>query len=289
MSNPRLPITAPPAQPPAYGLVRVAPTIDGLEARVFGAGWTFQPETCGAGRGGVLDLDCGLTDSMDAETGPTVVDGDAFVIYGWDRCSTFGFHSRDWQGRASRMLRAVESFLVARELWSGTLGLAQGYLASADTDTLSDHPVGIVEAIGLLEGGMAATFRGQPAMLHMTPQALTHAVAAYAVWRDGALWRTAMGNIVVADAGYSGDGPTVNAGASQWLYASPIVSVALSAVQVMPETLDQARDLVAMVDTSVNLATVFAQRTATFVWDAAACGILAAELDLAIPLVGGAS
>lgn len=291
MSNPRLPITAPPAAPPAYGLLRVAPTIDGLEPRVFGAGWTFQPEACGADRGGILELDCGRTDPMDAEFGPGPIDGDPFVIYAWDKCSTFGFDARDWMGRAQRMLRAVESYWLATALWDGPSGfsLAQGQLAAAAADVLTVGAVGIVAAIGLVEGAMAQLYRGQPGMVHMTTQALTHAIAAYAVYRDGALWRTASGNVVVADAGYSGNGPTVDAGASQWVYGSPVVSVALGAVEVNPATLDQARDLAAMIDHHVNTAVVYAARPATWVWDAEACGIVAAELSVAIPLIGGVS
>lgn len=292
MSNPRLPITAPPAAPPRYGLVAVAPTIDNLEPRVLGAGWTFQPEACGQARGGVLELECGRTAGMDeADFGPAVADGDAFVIYAWDRCSTFGFDARDWQGRGQRMLRAVESYWLAQALWDGPMGftLAQGQLAGAGTDVVSSGPEPITEAIGLVEGAMAQLYRGQPGMVHMTPQALTHAMAAYAVYRDGALWRTTAGNIVVADAGYSGNGPTVDAGVSQWVYGSPVVSVGLGAVQVTPATLSEARDLAAMVELSVNLATVYAARPVTWVWDAEACGIVAAELDLAIPIIGGAS
>lgn len=287
----RYPITAPTARPPRYGLVQVAEVSDQVTDRVWGAGWAFNPEVCGTSRGGVLGLDCGGgSDAMDTPQNPGTAEGDPFLIFAADECSTFGFAARDYAGRAQRALRAVESFWLARELWVGTLNLEQPSLTDTASDVLTSGmgAQAIVPAMGLVEEGLAHYLRGQPGMVHMTPQLLAHAVAAQVVYRDGALWRTAMGHVVVADAGYDGSSPTdAPAATTQWLYGTGPIAIALGTVEVLPGTYEEAKDRAQATDHTVNLVTLYAHRPATWVWDG--CGHVAVEVNVPVGVIGGVS
>lgn len=289
----REPIAAPPAQPPRFGLLASA-AVDGSTGR-WQQGFAFQPEACGAG--GRLAVVCeGNTEAMDLPDRPGTVEGMPFLVYATDECSTFGFNARDWQGRARRQLAAIESYEVAAELWTGSLGLQDSNgdpirsLAdtSADTLTTAGTPADPVDALALVEQGIAACSRGRRGMVHMTPQLLTQLVRDNVLRLDGTTWITPNGHIVVPDAGYPGTGPNGEAASStQWLYGTSMISVLLSAVELIPGTLDDARSMAQALDRAVNSAVVFAERLAAWVWDE--CCHVAAQVDLPMPLVGGAS
>lgn len=286
-------VQAPQARPPLYGLIAAAPVVEDAALRWVG-GWSYLPEGCGAS--GRLSVDClGNTAAMaSAGRGPGVVDGDPVLLYATDECSSFGFQARDWLGRARRQLAAVESAELAEELWDGDIAaadaLANRWLAgpAVDSDTLTTAAVSPVAALGCLTQGLAATLRGQQGMVHVTPQLLTHLQAENAITRQGNLWVTAMGHIVVADAGYSGAGPAgVAAGATQWAYGTPVLQVRLGPVETAPTNLDDARSLAQALDREVNTMVVYAYRLAGVQWTAE-CAHLAAEVALPVCAVGGA-
>lgn len=287
-------VQAPPARAPQYGLIAAAPVIEDANLRLVN-GWAFLPEGCGnSGKEGV---DCaGTTPAMDTGIDtPDVVEGMPVWIYAEDRCSSIGFAARDWQGRARRQLTAVESFELADELWSGTVSAAatpdleNRWLNqdAATSDTLTTTGVTPAAALGCVSQGLAAYLRGPVGMIHVTPQMLQALVADSLVTRQGNLWVSAMGHIIVADAGYDGSGPgAVAAGATQWIYGTPMIRVRLGAVEVMPGNLDDARNLAIALDYPVNTIAVFAGRLAGFQWDNE-CAHVAAEVALPICAVGG--
>lgn len=288
------PIAAPPARPPRYGLIASAPAVEPGDAR-WQRGFAFQPEGCGtAGR---LTLDCsGNTAVMDLPDRPATEDGEPFVVWASDECSTFGWQARDWQGRVRRQLAASESYELAAELWAGSLALTDSdgdpivSLAdpAADTLTAVDSPADPVDALALIEQGLATCNRGRQGMVHMTPTMLTNLVSTSVVRIDGTTYVTPNGHIVVPDAGYDGSGPNGEpAGASQWAYGTSMIGVLLGPVELLPSTLDEARSLSAALDRGVNTLTVFAERLAAWQWDH--CCHVAAQVDLPIPLIGGAS
>lgn len=291
----RAPIQAPQARPPRYGLLAAAPTVDDADLRVLAGGWEYQPEACGlSGRDSITCAGStqGVMDAADQR--PGVLEGDPLWLWAADECSTFGFQARDWQGRARRQLAATESYELAAELWDGTVtaadGLANPYLASAaaDSDTVTSAAADPVDALACIEAGLARYLRGQQGMVHVTPQLLTHLRAAQAISREGTVWTTSMGHIVVADAGYSGAGPGgAAAGASQWAYGTSMVQVRLGPVEMIPGTLDDARSLAAAMDRAVNNVVVVAGRLAGYQW-ANDCAHVAAEVDLAVCAIGGA-
>lgn len=293
-------IEAPPATPPRYSLLIAAPAID--DGARWEAGFQFAPEGCGTG--GRTAVDCfGGTDAIDPDDNPGIVGGDAFAVWAADRCSTFGYRARDYVGRARRQLAAIESYQVAEELWEGSLNGEPGLGGSAidnrplthpGSDTVTDGPTSPTGALGALVSALGDCGSGRQGMIHVTSQVLVHLAAVGAIYRDGASWYAPMGHLVVADDGYTGAGPGADGGVpastSQWAYATSMMRVRLSAVQTVPELPEDTTNPAgwpAAVDPTTNEVLVIAQRLAAVNWDH--CCHIAAELDLAVPLIGGAS
>ena len=294
MPQPLAPIQAPPPRPPRYGLLAVAPVVDDGDLRPLSAGWNFQPEGCGIS--GIGDADCaGNTDLMDPPAQPDSVDGDPLWIWGADECSTFGFNAREWEGRARRQLQSTESYQLANELWDGTVtqaaGLGNRWLAAADalSDTVTNGPSAVATALACVEQGLAETLYGQQGMIHTTPGVLQHLATRAHVAKEGNVWVTPMGHVVVADAGYSGSGPDgTPASTSQWIYGTSFIQVRLGPVEIIPGGLDDARNLAAAMDRQLNDIVVYAGRLAGFQWQTE-CSHIAAEVDIPVCLIEGAS
>lgn len=291
----RTAVEATPAQPPRYGLLVAAQTTIGDAGRwQFGVSW--EPEQCGTS--GREAVDClGNTAELTANVSPGATSADPFMVYASDRCSPFGFQARDWVARATRQLEATQSFEVADELWSGALRDAAGVddqiadnpaLTDSTSDTVTSGPADPVDALACLEQGLAECSRGRRGMIHATPQALVQWVAARVVTLEGGQYLSPLGNIVVADAGYDGSGPGGSvAGASQWAYATGLISIRLSTPQIIPGDLESAQSLAQALNRDDNTLDVYAQRLALIQWDE--CCHIAAELDLATCAIGGAS
>lgn len=293
----RTAIEATPTQPPRYGLLVAAPVTIGDNGGVrWSSGVTWEPEQCG--NSGRAQVECeGNTAALDNNTSPGNRTADPFMVYASDRCSPFGFGARDFAARASRQLEATQSFQVAGELWDGTLRDAADSgddiednpaLIDSTSDTVTSGPADPVDALACLEQGLAECSQGRRGMIHITPQVLVHLISQSAVRLEGGQYVSPLGNIVVADAGYSGDGPGGGAaGSSQWAYATGIIAVRLSTVQVIPGNLDNAQAMAQALNRQDNTLDVYAQRLALTQWDE--CCHIAAEIDLAVCAIGGAS
>lgn len=293
-------VEAPPATPPRYSLLIAAPTA--TDGRWEG-GFEFAPEGCGTG--GRTAVDCfGGTEELDPDTNPGVVGGEPYAVWAADRCSSFGYRARDYVGRARRQLAAIESFQIAEELWEGSLngepslgGQAIDNRALVDpaSDTVTDAPTSPTGALAALVAGLGQCGQGRQGMIHVTPQVLVHLAAVDAIYRDSGAWYAPMGHLVVADDGYTGAGPGANGGvpasSSQWIYATSMLRVRLGAVQTLPDLPDDdttnPSGWPAAVDPQTNTVLVIAQRLAAVTWDE--CCHLAAEVNLSVPLIGGAS
>jgi hypothetical protein len=287
-------VQAPQARPPLYGLIAAAPTVEDSDLRWVGDGLHFQPEACG--QGGRLSVTCeGNTAAMDVGTRPGLIESTPMFIYAEDSCSTFGSSSRDFLGRARRQLAAIESAELADELWNGTLSTADGldnrWLAgpAADSDTVTTAAADPVAALACITAGLASALRGQQGMVHVTPQLLTYLQAESVVTQRGNLWVTAMGHIVVADAGYTGHGPDGAApGATQWIYGTPVIQVRLGPVMLFPDNLASATNIAQALDRERNDLVVFAGRMAGFQWTTE-CAHVAAEVAVPTCDIGGAA
>lgn len=274
-------VAAPPVQPPQYSLMIAAPAADSPDR--WQDGWSFSPEGCGAsGRQAVVF--CGDGAARTVAANPGQVDQDPILVWAGDSCTSRGFQARDYQGRARRQLEATQSYQLANELWTGTVRTAAGLgnvaLSDASSDTVTDG-TGVTPnlALGRLTGALADCGQGQRGMIHVTPQLLVSLGTNGTVRREGGLWLDPMGNIVVADAGYDGSGPGgVPASTTQWAYATSMMAVRTSPIEILPDSFESA------LNTDINQVTFFAQRLAGVVWSE--CCHLAAEVALPVPLVG---
>lgn len=278
------------AAPPKYGLEVVAGTIQSAGDR-WEDGIKWQPEQCaGGGRIALTDL-CGDL-ATDAAATPAEAESWPFLVYAGEECSTFGSLRRDWQGRARRQLNAIRSAQIAAELWGGSLAGPGLALTDATSDTLTSGPEDPVRALGLIEAGIGHYLAGRQGMVHVTPQLLTHLAGEGAIRLVGNLWTTAMGNLVVADAGYptAGTGPTGASAnyAAQWMYGTAVVGLRVSPITFNPGTLDDNGPMMAAaLDRSVNTLKLVAEQTVVIQLDP--CCHVAAQVDLAPPAIGGAS
>lgn len=256
----RHPITATPARPPRYSFVSVVETLTGLDEIVFGAGWTTNPENCGGASGGVVKIECfGTQDAMTAGENAEFVGDDPFVVWAADECSTLGSARRDWEGRATRALLATQSYHIASEFATGNGRDNDGpTFADAASVSTGSSPV---QSLAFLEDEVSSSLRGERAMLHMPFSLLTVLVAEGAVRRDGTIWVTPSDNVVVADAGYA---EAMDAGT---IVATSMVGLGLSPIELNPGSFDQAVARSQMIDRSINLVTLYAQRNVVFVWD----------------------
>lgn len=285
MPSPR-DITAIPAGEPRYGLIQqlLADTPPNLAER-FVDGWATQPEGCDPT--GAEPVVCNTnTAAMADQSQPAVTEGFPVWLWAEDRCSTFGFFARDWDGRVRRALAAKQSYDLAREVWEGVAsqlgGLGNFYLSAPDANIVTDGPFAVGKAIGCLEASLATGLAGDVGLIHITPQALVQAASVQAVRFDAGTWRTPMGTPVIADAGYSGAGPgNVPANVTQWAYATATLRVYLSEVTVRPNSTDDRTALAASMEVDTNTVVVRAGRLAAVQW-ANECVHAAAELDLPV-------
>jgi hypothetical protein len=274
---PRSPVTAPPAQPPRYGLLVALGSSTGAMRWEGGVDW--KPEQCGAS--GIVDLSCEGNPSPDSVlVNQDNAAADPWVVFAEAGCSTFGFMARDFGAEARRQLEATRSYQVAHELWRGDLGTVTTKLS--DGNQVTDEPSSIKNALGYLEAAIADCSQGRRGAIHMSPQALIHAVGQYLLERDSSgQWITPLGTLVIADAGYDGsDADGQLPGDSQWMWGSTMPQVLLSPVDVNPPDIDSARLIqAAAVDRSINLVHVTAQQLALVQLDP--CCLFGAELDIA--------
>lgn len=279
-------VPAPAAQPPRYSLLVAAEVItDDTTSRWEIDGITWAPEQCAGG--GAAAVECfGNTAALDIPANPANAEADPFLVWAGDKCSAIGFQARDYEGRARRLLEATQSARVAHEFWQGEIAAAESLdnvpLADASSDTVTTTEASVRNAFGLLEGALADCGDGRRGMIHVTPQVFTHAQSWGLVVQQGQLWVTAVGTIVVEDAGYPGTGPNGEpADTTQWAYATSLVQVRLSALDITPETFVEA------FDREVNLVEYRAQRLALVQWDQ--CCHFAAEVNIATAALGGVS
>lgn len=279
MAQLKQPVVAPQARPAKQSLVIAAPIIDDASFR-FGP-FTFLPERCADG--GRLAIDClGDTAQMALSGNPAKIDGEGFVVYTGDTCSTIGARGVDLEDRARRHIEIVQSFQIAAELWDGDLNLDATSLADVSADTLTGAATTPVDALGMVDWGIGRATMGQQGMVHMTPQILVDLVTNGTLHLEGGLWLTPMGNIVIADAGYSGDGPNGEiAGATQWIYGTTMIYLRLGEIDFVSNKPSE------IIDRSVNTIEYWVWRAAAWEWDE--CAHVAAQVNVAVPAFGGTS
>lgn len=263
-----------PIQTPSTGLslVVAAPTIDDAQLRWLD-GFRWTPEA--AGLGTISGLACGAVDSRDTDSlgQPDPLEFEPFLLWVAEKCSTKA-RARDWQGRARRALLAEQSFLIAREFWSGAATGLDGnlHLAAYDSATvLTSGAVSATVALTLVDSALTRQLRNRRGMVHARPELVDIWTAARLLRIEGGVTLTPLGHIVVADAGYTGDGPrpaanqapTAADGSSQWVYGTDLISLRLGPAETLPASAGDADAIVR----PTNDLIVWAQRPAAYQWD----------------------
>ena len=258
-------VTALRAAPPTTGLVASAPPALDDGAR-WESGLAWVPERCGIGW--QLVPWCSNTDPAvhQPDTAGAAYCrpvGARFAV----ACSTLG-GGVDSE-RVRRVVEATSPFVVARELWDGALGQTEPFtirgetyrnarLADPSAEIVGTGGADLLPALGRLEQAAVEASMGQRVMLHL-PVRLAARLGEF-TRRVGADLLTRSDNLVIADAGYPGTGPTGQAvGATAWAYATTVAVVRQSRIDLID-------DPAATVDRAVNTVTVWASRVfaATF-------------------------
>lgn len=241
-------------------------------------GFAWDPEN-GCGDIGIYDP-CDLTAGMSDSENPDIRSYDPVAIWAGDDCTSKGV--RDREARARRRLLAGQSKKLAQELWNGALAIASGfpnaYLSELDaSNTVTDGSVSEANGLACLEQALADCSISGTGMIHVTPGLMTHLYAARLVERFGNVFRTANDTLVVADAGYTGEGPNgvPPVDGSVWAYATDLVYVRLGAVFTSPTSVSNGAMDQSPPDNSLHYR---AERLAAVTFDG--CCLLAAEFDI---------
>lgn len=232
MAQGRQAIDAIPATPPVYGLL-IAADVNDLDAR-WQAGVEWAPENIAGGQIGVAA--CGGTMSVSPTPNAEVQTADPVALFATDKCSTFGFERRDYEGRARRQLLATQSFMLAREFQLGVLRDSDslGNVALVDAEHVGPANATVLDATAIIESAIGEVLQGRRAMIHVSPQIFTLMKANQDITLQGQRWVTPQGSIVCSDAGY-----TVEEDGHLFMYATALPLVTLGEV-IVPMDIETA-------------------------------------------------
>lgn len=190
-------ITLPPSGRPVGGLLGAArpmPQGDWWRGVTFGSGQCVPPQVVGTCTDGDTTKD--PQDLSDAAA------FDAFAVIVALQCSTMGRSSL--QPFAEESLDVVREFGIASELLTGA---ASGNPSLADATVSLAAAADPAVALGCLDQAAALALSGRLAFIHVAPALATALFSAGAIYREGRLWFTPAGSIVVISPGYDGREP----------------------------------------------------------------------------------
>lgn len=252
---------ATPLRVPRFGLLASASVSDNLPGVRWGFGVEWLPELHPTGSEGIgaRALKCDPTAVEHGEDDKAKIEeAYPFTVYAFDWCSTLGYSGRDWAGRARRLLEATQSFTIAKEFWTGTIAQAESlsnvWLGAATSTLVENSAYEPGKAVARMDRAIAEQLRNGVGMLHTSVEVLGRLVQAQAVWRDGDVWRSPMGNPIVADGGYGAAARDADTGA--FIVATTPVEIVLGPVR----TIDLTDEMYAAVDHTVNDLVVWAER-----------------------------
>lgn len=286
------PIDTPvPAAAPAVTLLAAARTPQlPASARWEAGGIAYMPEACADH--GVIDPCSNASFGSSNPSNLGQITNLPFVVWAADECSTFGFASRDWAGRATRQLLAATPWEVEHEFWTGTVSAAASlgnqHLASgvAVTDiTPMAGAVSVKDGIGCLEQALGQTGYGAQGMIHVTRKCLPGLADAHLVRRQGNLLLTDVDTVVVPGVGYPGTKPdgTATTEGEHYIYATDYVSVFLGdPIPVMAGEGGLSTQY-GVLDPSVNTLRYRAERLAVVAFDG--CRLFGIRVQ--VPTCGG--
>lgn len=207
-------------------------------------------------------------DAKTATSGIHAIHHRPYLIEANHSTSSFGWQVADYQARATRKLIAAESKLIEAELWTAAVETSNRPIAWSGATVIAGTP-SPVDAIAAIEQALAANTSGQRYMIHMRPKVFNSLMKTQPnlLHKDpsgGSInrWLTPMDNIVVPGRGYKGTGPAGQVvGATEWVYATPMIYLRRGEIVTNPQDLKQAtrRDN--------NTITFYAERVVGTDWD----------------------
>ena len=236
-------IPRPPSRPPVRSLLIDAPRLDAQGQR-WQDGWRVLPDRLQASQGIEAAVCIGPREKPLYEVDAPVpaFSGDVYNVWAREQRSTLDYQTADYAGRMLRRLEAQRSYLLAQELWVGTVAAAEPLLnqslANGPSVTVTTAPTEPWKALAKLEGYLRLIISGHIGMIHMTPDCLTALMHNQVLVQSGTSWVTPNGHVVIADAGYPGTGPgdpDSIPGATQWMYATPMIHVLWGEPDFTPE------------------------------------------------------
>jgi hypothetical protein len=257
--------TIPRISPPRQSLVAIAGVTTETSDR-FISGLTWLPEplrTEGGGDLGTWKVDASNT-AVSGSSISQAATGDSFGVWAAESMTAIGI---DWQeavDRVTRKLTTFESRAVESQLWSDGLGVNQSLELAGSGSVLAGSSGGqtIIRSIGIADTKITETWgRGY---VHMRPETFAGAVAATVLHKDGNLWMTPMGNVVIPGAGYSGFSPSGSGGVTvgdDYICVTPVVEVHRSGITITPDRVAEATDR------ATNTVVVYAMRYFSVLWD----------------------
>jgi hypothetical protein len=297
MADDRLPFT-----PASFGLLNTATPLPELE-RHWSMGLTWEPNCgdasstwaqCLAVERGSPPTDPGPAGTPEAKaaTASSVIRGAIpFTVYVEHDCSAVGGWDRV-RKRAADALTRAEGRIVESVFWTGEAAGTEVVFPhlAADAVLIEDEaggaplqeaaeivasPLGIVDALGELEGAIGSCYDGV-ATIHVPRKLIPRMASNGMIRAQGGLINTTLGTKVAAGRGYPGTGPAgTEAAGVEWMYATGEVFYRRGEI-VQPtdvETLNRA----------TNTIKALAERTYVIGWD---CCILAIPVTIS---EGGAS
>lgn len=205
-----------------------------------------------------------------------------FTVFTEVDCSTPGWWDRA-EELAATALSQVEAYVVEQIFWTGTVAgivnVAMPHLAANAIVTEASQSTGptttlqtaatvvtgsvldVVEGLGLLEQGLADCYKGGTGVIHVTQALFDHLATNHLIVKDGPVWRTPNGNMIVPGGGYAGTSPAgVATVGTSWMYATGPVFGWRGPLQILG---DRAQRL----DRNVNTVKTIVERTYTLGFD----------------------
>lgn len=248
---------------PRTGLLSAVPTVVPADMHVFADGAAWAP--IGVPAAGSTVVVCGSTADRAAPTNPDARAAGPLVAWSAYACATIGVPDDERDARASARLEAGLSAAIAGEWASGTVGAG----VSGSPLTLAENS----DVVTLTAGTVAAGFRAVDGVLTrrlgnvggliaVVPEVLDVIRSSNLVDRAGDQWVSPNGNLVVADGGFTGDGPADPAtGTTSWIHGVDIPTILLGPAFTVS-------DAASTVDRGTNDRTVWAARPFIIEWDA---------------------
>lgn len=221
LANSRLYVERPGALVNRYGLFQVANGPLDLPIHARSGGLEFQSAVCDLPTG--YEIDCPASDTPKdfSAGGANVITADPFVVRSDLLCAPVGLTDLQLRQWLLERLRAGEQAAVERIFSEGTFGAAPSLQGATNIGA----SVSIAQAVGALESWLYARY-GLPGVLHVPATAAAHMINGGGLYRDGQLWKTAMGTLI-SFGNYAGTGPAgeVPAAGHTYIYITGQVTV----------------------------------------------------------------